>query len=137
MKKKKISSWCGKVCVEVNGPSCVAEFLQDPKKVIGIHLDLSGEHKSFIPASLAKKKKQKKNKKTLIYHQSQTSQGCTWSIIKTGNLLQICWEKNMQCWTMLLRYKRIMLRYRKATSNCICNNGQPPILEICFLCTFF
>ena len=65
MKKKKISSWCGKVCVEVNGPSCVAEFLQDPKKVIGIHLDLSGEHKSFIPASLAKKKKQKKNKKTI------------------------------------------------------------------------
>ena len=63
MKKKKISSWCGKVCVEVNGPSCVAEFLQDPKKVIGIHLDLSGEHKSFIPASLAKKKTKTKTKK--------------------------------------------------------------------------
>ena len=61
-----------------------------PEKGDGIHLDLSGEHKSFIPAGLAKKQNKNENKKTLIYHQSQTSQGCTWSIIKTGNLLQIC-----------------------------------------------
>ena len=67
--------------VEVNGPSCIAEFLQDPKEMIGIHLDLSGEHKSFISTNLAKKSK---NEKALIYHQSQASQGCTWSIIYYG-----------------------------------------------------